>query len=233
MKTNHQPPLLSGSHLRTYQKIFQHPVSHNLPWRDVLSLFSHLGDVTVELNGHLKVTCNGHALVLPTPRTKDVAEVDELIKLRFFLEHSGAAPPVAKVANAQMLLVLDHQIARLFHLEMRDGAPEVIRPHEAADHFRQAHGARDYFSGKEKAAPATFFEPVAAALQQAGQILIFGTGTGMSSEMDLFATWTRVHHPDLARKTIGMVTVDEHHLTEPQLLAKAREFYAARSSAKA
>ncbi len=227
MKTSRQPPLLSGSHLRTYEKIFQHPVSHNLLWRDVLSLFSHLGDVSVELNGHLKVTCNGHALVLPTPRTKDVAEVDELIKLRFFLEHSGAAPPVAKAA-VQMLLVLDHQVARLFCLESLHGLPAVILPHESADHLRQAHPARDFFSGKEHAAPSTFFAPIAHALQLAGEILIFGTGTGMSSEMGLFAAWLKVHHPDLARRIAGTVTVDEHHLTEPQLLAMAREFFAHR-----
>jgi hypothetical protein len=34
------------------------------------------------------------------------------------------------------------------------------------------------------------------------------------------------HHPDLAKRIIGSQVVDEHRLTDGQLLAKAREFYA-------
>jgi hypothetical protein len=41
-----------------------------------------------------------------------------------------------------------------------------------------------------------------------------------------FIAWLKVHHADLAKRIIGSLVVDEHHLTESQLLAKAREFYA-------
>ena len=34
------------------------------------------------------------------------------------------------------------------------------------------------------------------------------------------------HHPDVAKHIIGSVVVNEQHLSEDQLLAKAREFYA-------
>ena len=64
------------------------------------------------------------------------------------------------------------------------------------------------------------------AVEGARQLLIFGTGTGKSSEMEQFVVWLNVHHPDLADRIIGTVVVDERHLTESQLLAKAREFYA-------
>lgn len=33
-------------------------------------------------------------------------------------------------------------------------------------------------------------------------------------------------HPQVARRIVGRVVVDEQHLTEDQLLAKARDFYA-------
>ena len=33
-------------------------------------------------------------------------------------------------------------------------------------------------------------------------------------------------HKDLAQRVVGVVVVDQPHLTEDQLLAKAREFYA-------
>ncbi len=232
MKSICPPSLLTGSHLRTYEKIFQHPASHNLPWRDVLSLFNHLGDVMVEANGHLKVTRNGHALILPTPRTKDVAEVDEIMKLQFFLEHSGAKPAAATVPVARMLLVLDRHVARLFQIENKEAAPAVLRPPAPAEFFRHAHEGRDYLSGKEKPAPGSYFESVALALKEAGQVLILGTGTGTSSEMDQFTGWLKSHHPELAGKISGTLTVDEHHLTEAQLVAKAREFFARPAAAR-
>ena len=45
------------------------------------------------------------------------------------------------------------------------------------------------------------------------------------SEMDQFIAWSKSHHPELARRIIGSVAVDESNLTQDQLLAKAREFY--------
>jgi hypothetical protein len=63
-------------------------------------------------------------------------------------------------------------------------------------------------------------------LQGAGNILVFGTGTGTSSEMEQFVAWSKTHHPELAQRIIGTLTVNEHHLTDDQLLAKARELYA-------
>jgi len=80
--------------------------------------------------------------------------------------------------------------------------------------------------GQEKPDPDSFFEPVAAMLNGAGKILIFGTGTGMSSEMDQFVAWLNLHHPIVAKRIIGSLVIDEHHLTEGQLLAKARELFA-------
>src|ERR1700677_4397338 len=73
---------LSSSHLRTYNRIFQHPISHNLDWRDVHSLLSAMAEVTEEHNGNLKVTRNGEVLVLHASRTKEVAEMDEVMTLR-------------------------------------------------------------------------------------------------------------------------------------------------------
>jgi|ERR1700677_1581565 len=218
--------LLTGSHLRTYNTIFQHPVSHNLKWNDVHALFNHLGEIEEEPNGNMKVTRNGQTLVLHPHRTKDVSETDEVMALRHFIERSETMPPASDEKKTGWLLVIDHHEARLFRSEMHGAVPEQILPHEPDDYFRQAHESKDFTRGKEKPQPNSYFEPVARALSAAGQILIFGTGTGMSSEMEQFIAWVKVHHPELAGRIIGSMVVDEHHLTEDQLLAKAREFYA-------
>jgi hypothetical protein len=220
------PAPLTGSHLRICKTIFQHPVSHNLEWRAVRALLGKLGHIAEEPNGNLKATRNGQILILHPPRTKDVAKTDELITLRHFLERSEMPPPETNEKEAHGLLVIDHHEARIFRSEMHGALPQQILPHEPDDYFRHAHNSKDFSRGQEKPDPNSFFEPVAQALPAAGQILIFGTGTGTSSEMDQFIAWLMLHHPEPAKRIIGSVVVDEHHLTVDQLLEKAREFYA-------
>lgn len=217
---------LTGSHLRTYNRIFQHPVSHNLEWRSVLALLNRLGEVVEEPNGNLKVTCNGQILVLHPSRSKDVAETEELMALRHFLERSGAAPAAADKAQVHWLLVIDHRQARIFRSETHGAIPETVLPHKPEDFFRHAHHSIDFTRGQEKPDPNSFFGPVAQALGAAGPILVFGTGTGMGSEMDQFIAWSKLHQPELSKRIIGSLTVDENHLSEGQLLERAREFYA-------
>jgi hypothetical protein len=43
--------------------------------------------------------------------------------------------------------------------------------------------------------------------------------------MDQFNGWVKIHHPELARRIIGSVVVDENHLSDGQLLAQAQEFF--------
>jgi hypothetical protein len=67
---------------------------------------------------------------------------------------------------------------------------------------------------------------VATALQGAEAILLFGHGTGASSAMNQLLAELQQHHADLAKRVIGAIVVDTEHLSENQLLAKARECYA-------
>lgn len=220
---------LAGSHLRTYQTIFRHPVSHNLGWHDVHALFRHLGSVEEEPNGNFRVTRNGQSLVLHPPRTKDVAETDELMTLRRFLERSEPVAPAANeksVPEAHWLLVINHREARIYRSEMRDAVPQRILPHEPEDYFGHEPNSKDFSRGQEKPEPNSFFGPVVKALQSGGPVLILGSGTGRGSEMEQFVAWAKLRHPEFASRIVGALVIDEHHLSEGQLLAKAREFYA-------
>jgi hypothetical protein len=226
-------PSLTGSHQRTYDRIFQHPISHNLEWRDVHALFRELGEIVEEPNGNWKVTRNGQTLVLHATSKKDVSEMDEVMALRHFLERSDKAPANSNGKEVHWLLVIDHRQARIFHAEISDGIPLQILPHKADDYFRHAEDSKETSRGQEKPDPNSFFEPVAKALQAPGPILIFGTGTGAASEALQFVNWSKRHYRALAERIIGSLTVDEHHLSEAQLLAKAREFYATQTTAAA
>jgi hypothetical protein len=217
---------LTGSHLRTYNTIFQHPLSHNLGWHEVHALFRQLGEVNEEPNGNLKVTRNGHVLILHPARTKDVTETDDVMAVRHFLEQSEPALPHANGTDIHWLLVIDHREARIYRSTAPGAFAQLIRPHAPEDFFRHAPNSKEFSRGQEKPDPNSYFEPVAGILNGAGQILIFGGGTGTSSEMDQFVAWLRQHRPELAKRIVGTEVVDEHHLSEAELLAKAREFYA-------
>jgi hypothetical protein len=227
MKSINPPASLVGQHLHTYREIFRHPVSHSLLWRDVRALFAQLGQVTEEPNGNSKVTRNGHTLILHPARTKEVAEVTELMELRHFIERSEKWPAGNPEPETHCLVVIDHHEARIFRSEMRGSIPQYLMPHEPSDFFRHAHNSKDFSRGQEKPDPNSFFGPLAKELKNAEKILIFGNGKGTSSEMEQFTEWLKSHHPELTARIIGSVVVDEHHLTEAQLLEKAREFHAA------
>ena len=223
---------LTGSLLRTYNTIFQHPVSHNLEWRHVHALFRHLAQVEEERNGNLKVTRNGESLILHPSPTKEVSETEEVMALRHFLERSETAAPATNTQAAHWLLVIDHHEARLFRSETHGAIPKQFLPHHPDRYFRHGQNSENLSRGKEKPDPNSFFEPVATVLHAAEQLLIFGTGTGRSSEMDQFVAWLNLHHPELARRIIGSVVVDESHLTDGELLGKARDFFANHSKAQ-
>ncbi len=220
------PTSLTGSHLRTYETIFQHPVSHNLGWHDVHALFRQLGEIEEEPNGNLKVTRNGQTLVLNPPRAKDVETADEVIALRHFIERSETPPLNQNDPASRWLVVIDHHEARIYRSTAAGAIAQQIRSHTPEDFFRHAPDSKAFSRGYEKSESRGYFEPVASVLKGAGQILVFGTGKGTSNEMDQFTVWLKHHRPELAGRIIGTKVVGEYHLTDAQLLAKAREFHA-------
>lgn len=217
------PPSLDGAHLRTFDTIFRHPVSHNLAWRDVHALFRHLGEVHEEANGNLKVTLHGQTIVLPPPRKKDISEADEILKLRHFLTRTLApAPASAPAGDSRWLVVVNHHEARLFRSTLAGTAPEQILARTPALHDVPATESKDFSRGGEQPGLKRFFALLATALKDAPAFLLFGSGKGDANAMDQFAAWLHVHHADLARRIVSTHIVDEHHLSDAQLLTKAR-----------
>ena len=82
---------LSSHHRNTVEKIFRHPLSGNIEWRQVVSLLEEIGTVRHEHNGKLKVTLGPETEVLRAPRGKDV-DVQMVVDLRRMLTQAGFAP---------------------------------------------------------------------------------------------------------------------------------------------
>jgi hypothetical protein len=219
-----------GNHQGTRDAVFQHPIARNLQWRDVRSMLAALSDMTEEQGENCKFTRNGHTLTVHPPRRKDFSDVQELMQIRHFLERSDMRPddvPDAAVAEGvHLLVVIDHRHARIYKTELHGSVPQQIVPYDDAGAGRHLHHVHDAVTGQRKPELKSFYTAVAKTMERAEQVLLFGSGTGASSAMDQLLAELDHHHKQVRQRVIGAIVVDEQHLTEDQLLAKAREIYA-------
>jgi hypothetical protein len=81
---------LNNHHRDTLVSIFQHPASHNIDWKAVISLLSVVGTVEETPGGKFRVALGGEERVLTKPRHKDV-DVETVVVLRRMLTNSGYA----------------------------------------------------------------------------------------------------------------------------------------------
>ena len=78
------PPKLNADHRETLERIFAHPTSANIEWRQVRSLLEAVGTVQEHHNGKLEVTVGVTTQVLQPPRGKDV-DLAQIVDLRRLL----------------------------------------------------------------------------------------------------------------------------------------------------
>jgi hypothetical protein len=82
---------VNADHRATLERIFRHPASGNIEWRQVLSLLEAVGSVTEEHNGKVKVTVGSETEVLVPPREKDI-DKQMIVDLRRMLSKAGVTP---------------------------------------------------------------------------------------------------------------------------------------------
>jgi hypothetical protein len=83
-----QPQHLDNHHRDTLRRIFQHPASHNIEWREVTSLLEAVGDVTVRPDGKVAVTVGSELEFLEPPAGKDI-DAQMVVDLRRMLSNAG------------------------------------------------------------------------------------------------------------------------------------------------
>jgi hypothetical protein len=87
MASTSGPEHLSGHHRATLRKLFQHPVSHNIEWRAVVSLLEAVGSVQ-QREGKVAVTVGPETTFFDVPEHKDV-DIDTVVDLRHLLAAAG------------------------------------------------------------------------------------------------------------------------------------------------
>ena len=88
--TSPEPQHLNGRHRDTLRRIFEHPTSHNLEWREVTSLLDAVGTVTVH-GGRVTVQIGNERESLERPSGKDV-DAQMVVDLRRILRNAGYQP---------------------------------------------------------------------------------------------------------------------------------------------
>jgi hypothetical protein len=82
---------LDAHHRATVEKIFNHPVGHNIQWHDVLSLLRSVASVTEEADGRYAVTLGAETETFNSPRHHDMDE-QQVVDLRRMLRGAGITP---------------------------------------------------------------------------------------------------------------------------------------------
>jgi hypothetical protein len=150
--------------------------------------------------------------------------------LRRFLEGSALPVPQLRADGVHLFVVIDHRLARIYKAELHGAVPQCILPFDRNGAGRHLHYVEAEANGQRKPELKSFYDAIARTLQGAEQILLFGSGTGASSAMEHLLNELNQHHKDLAERVVASVVIDQAHLTEDQLLAKARAFYAERET---
>ena len=227
---------------RTLDVIFQHPVSHNLTWRDVVALLTNIGDVDDKKGGELAFHAKGETLSMRKPRNKDLP-ADDLMTLRHFLTRAGWAPDAMDQAAAtapamsapDIVVVIDHSGARVFKIgtEVGDEAAESQGDGQVR-HLEHSIDRADHDRDREEDFPEDirFFEQVSAALVGRGKIALIGHGKGQSNEAHHLSTYLEVHQRHIQERISATLTADLKHLTAGELIELGRDAMARPSSDK-
>ena len=93
---------MSHKHDHMIQAIFQDPPSGNIHWREVESLWHHLGAEVESLQGaRSKVHLHKAEGILHRPHHSNVLARQDIKHLREFLAHAGVTPSLYEAAKNQ------------------------------------------------------------------------------------------------------------------------------------
>jgi hypothetical protein len=204
----------------TLEMLFRHPVAHNLEWNSLITLFGELGDLEEEPNGKYRFDRNAQTLIFEV-RGKDVG-IEEIMRIRRFMDDSAHAPLTVAPSN-DIIVVIDSSEARLFRSDADVQEPIHVEPIDPHGHDRQVHNPTGDSGGQQDSHRKQFYENLAKKLMSADRIVVVGDGHGASCEADAFMSELESLHHDLAERVVAQVRMDVSHVTDPELLAKARE----------
>lgn len=179
--------------------------------------------VEEQRNGNMKVTVHGHEMVFTTPSLNAVASPEQIIEIQKMLKLKPAQKNQS--VETHYLVVLDHQEARVYATESSGSIGVRFTPVDQQGHTSHVHSAHDYRSHAEVTNHDSYYLAISQSLIDADQILVFGSGEGSSSAQDKFVKFLKEKQPKIHDAIVGIHKIDASHMSENELLAKAREIF--------
>jgi hypothetical protein len=220
---------VTGSHRRTLEAIFRHPLAHNLEWSDVVRLIGKLGSVHEQPNHEFVFELAGERHLMRKPHSKDMTS-EGVLEVRHFITRAGLSPEPSSEAvpepKPDMMIVVDHHGAKIFHVDVNgdETSEHVIRPYDP-HHFLHhlAHRDQDRERGQRAPEEPAYDERIADAVALAGRIVVVGHGAGHSNAADHLVAYLKAHHSETYQRVVREVTADLSAIKAPQLLDLARQ----------
>jgi hypothetical protein len=86
-----EPENLNSHQRDTLAQVFNHPMSHNIEWHDVLSLLNAVGTAQETHKGHVLAIVGQESVTFDPQRHKDI-DAEQLTELRRLLRKAGYGP---------------------------------------------------------------------------------------------------------------------------------------------
>ena len=126
-----------------------------------------------------------------------------------------------------VVAAVTHDETRIWATDAKRGDSPTVVARPSAEHIhhhvRQGQGSHGHESNRFE---QSYYEGISKAIDPASQILIVGHGKGKANSMFRFFQHMERHHSKTAQKIVGAIDLNLPALSEPQLLAAAREWYA-------
>ena len=211
--------------------IFHHPVAHNLPWDDVLTLLGHIGKAEQKHDGKWLFEVNGLQRTFHTPHGVHV-DPAEVMKLRGFLSEAGVlansrGEPYlgGQEVAAVKMVVVDHHAATVY--DLRDGTcihVATIRPHDPHHYLHHlTHRDQSRYRGQRAPEDASYYDSLIGALQGAEAAVLIGTATGSSAAIEVLGEWLRAERGRAPARIIEITHTNTAAYTVPELAQLAHE----------
>jgi hypothetical protein len=133
---------------------------------------------------------------------------------------------VPDIRDRFVIAVVTQDDTRIWTTGIEPGKePETIWA--PADNLHHHHVRMAQHHGGHHADPnrPEYLEEIAQSLSSAGEILLIGHGKGKGNSVLALVQFLERKHPDLALKVVGAIDSNLDALTEPEILAMAREWF--------
>ncbi|MHC2103595.1 hypothetical protein [Methylobacterium sp. CM6246] len=214
-------------------RIFHHPTSNNLEWREVVAFIGRIGSTEEKRDDQWGFTLAGQTATFLRPRDKDM-DPREVERLRHLMQDAGLSPYSTEIleaspalADSDALIVVDHHEARIYRLDPETVGSETettLRPYDPKGYIHHlAHKEDGNYPGQRASEDLGYYDRIAAAVANAPRIAIVGHGTGKASAMAVLSDRLREHHHETQGRVVAIATIDISASTDGQLLALGRE----------